>query len=237
MTSMPMCIHASLDETIADLAELVTHTLENTLLQHRECSLVLAGGSTPRALYQRLAQADLAGRVAWERVHVYWGDERCVPQNDASSNYSMACEALLSKVPIKAEHIHPMRAEREPATAAAEYGDLLLGKRLDIVLLGMGADGHIASLFPNGKELEVESAATQSLSPIEPTNRISLSLPTINGAQHVFFLVCGTGKSHRIQEVRAQLQLPIIPSTLPAARVRPNSGPALWFGDRDALST
>ena len=223
--------------TIEGVAEHLAALIAGNVQATGTCTLALAGGSTPRALYERLAQPDYAARIPWPNVQVYWGDERCVGPADPKSNYSMARSALLDHVPVEPDHVHPMRGDLDPAEAAEQYARQLGSDPLDIVLLGMGSDGHTASLFPRGVELNVDTPTAHSQSPIPPTDRITLSLACINRAHQVIFLITGAAKAQRYQEVRAQLRLPIAPSTLPAARVRPRSGPAHWFGDHDALGS
>ena len=227
--------YPTLAATIEGLAEHLAALIAGSVQATGTCSLALAGGSTPRALYERLAQADYAERIPWPNLQIYWGDERCVDPSDPSSNFAMARAALLEHVPLGPEQVHPMRGDLPPAEAAAHYAGELGSDPLDIVLLGMGSDGHTASLFPNGAELSVVAPTAHSLSPLPPTDRITLSLDCINRAHHVLFLVTGASKAQRFAAVREQLRLPVSPNTLPAARVRPRSGPAHWFGDHAAL--
>lgn len=223
--------------TIEGMAEHLAALIAGNVQATGTCSLALAGGSTPRALYERLAQADYVERIPWPNVQVYWGDERCVAPEDPKSNYSMARSTLLDHVPIEPDQVHPMRGDLDPAESAERYAQELGSDPLDIVLLGLGSDGHTASLFPKGPELHVDTPTTHSQSPIPPTDRITLSLACINRSHQVIFLVTGAAKAQRFQEVRAQLRLPITSNTLPAARVRPSSGPAHWFVDHAVLDS
>ncbi|MBN1148015.1 MAG: 6-phosphogluconolactonase [Anaerolineales bacterium] len=214
----------------------------------RRFSLALAGGSTPAETYRLLANAELD----WEHIHVFWGDERCTPPDHPDSNYRMARLALLDHVPIPAQNVQRMRGEISPKQAAAEYEQILRdffalagGARrstpsnpqtFDLVLLGMGADGHTASLFPAAPALEEKErwvVAVPHESPPAPlVTRLSLTLPAINAAAQVVFLVAGADKASRLQEALS----PPCPSqpALPVQRVRPASGDLLWLIDHAA---
>jgi 6-phosphogluconolactonase len=199
-------------------------------------TLALSGGSTPRAAYARLATDDLAHQVDWRLTHVLWGDERCVPPDDPRSNYRMAKEALLDRVPIPAPQIHRMRGEDDPEKAAAEYqGELralLDGGGLDLALLGMGEDGHTASLFPG--QAAVHETARWVVAVPSPEGglwRITLTPAVLNAARNVTFLVSGTSKAARLQQV---LQGPSTPDLLPAQAIRPLRGRLIWMVDQAA---
>ena len=214
-------------------------------------TLALSGGSTPRAAYSRLAAGDCRlatgdSRLAtgdwqlatgdWRLVHILWGDERCVPPDDPRSNYRMAKEALLDRVPIPAQQIHRIRGEDDPEKAAAEYeGELraLLGSEgLDLVLLGLGEDGHTASLFPG--QAAVHETARWVLavpSPDATMWRITLTPAILNAARNVTFVVSGASKAVRLQQV---LQGPFTPDVLPAQAIRPLQGRLTWMVDQAA---
>jgi 6-phosphogluconolactonase len=197
--------------------------------------VALAGGGTPRATYQRLAEPGFAAEVDWPRVQVFFGDERMVPPADASSNYRMAREALLDHVPVAASTVRRIRGELDPAVAADQYAAELGDLPLDLVLLGMGDDGHVASLFPGGPELESAGRrVVQSRSPLPPTPRVSISLDVIRDARHVAVIVTGAAKAARVAQVFAERTSgrPL----LPAARVAPESGSLHWFLDAASAS-
>ncbi|MBE0712247.1 MAG: 6-phosphogluconolactonase [Candidatus Aminicenantes bacterium] len=203
-------------------------------------ALALSGGSTPRGLYGLLA-GDFKNRIPWGRTHLFWGDERCVPQTDPSSNYRLAHETLISRIPIPARNVHPPPVEiRPPAKAALAYekslrvffgaGEIRTPEEtFDAILLGVGADGHTASLFPGSPALEERTRWVRSaLAPAEfsPRKRITLTLPAINASRNAFFLVAGPDKAAVVDfllghpdEARRRF---------PAARVRPR-GRATWF--------
>lgn len=205
---------------------------------HDYFAVAVAGGSTPRALYQRLAAPENAQHIGWSKVHVFWGDERAVPPDYPDSNYRMVKETLLDHVALPASNIHRMQGELEPEQAAAEY-ELTLhsffagraGKiRFDLVLLGMGDDGHTASLFPNTTALdETEKLVAANYVPKLDTWRITLTLPVINAAAHVAFLVSGAGKADTLRQV---LQEP--ERKLPSQLVRPVDGELFWWVDQAA---
>jgi 6-phosphogluconolactonase len=205
-------------------------------------TLALAGGSTPRAAYARLTSDDLARRVEWGLVHVVWGDERCVPPDDPHSNYRMARETLLDHVPIPEEQIHRIRGEDEPEQAALQYerelrelldrgaGSAPAG--LDLVLLGMGEDGHTASLFP-GESAVREAARWVVGVPArqDGTRRVTLTPVVLNAARAIGFMVSGAAKAARLRQV---LQGPFTPDLLPVQVIRPVRGQLTWMVDQGA---
>jgi 6-phosphogluconolactonase len=193
-------------------------------------SLALTGGATPRPVYERLAREDLAGRVEWRRVEIFFGDERAVPPSDSASNYRMAASALLDRVPIPASRIHRMEAERADLDAAARDYERLLPEHLDLLLLGMGADGHTASLFPRSPALD-ESArrVVPATAPVPPRMRLTITPPVIAAARRVAVLVAGADKAATVARV---LEGPPRPRELPAQLALTG----LWFLDHDAAA-
>lgn len=200
-------------------------------------TLALSGGSTPKHLYQRLAAADFAARLDWPRVHLFWGDERCVPPDDPASNYRLARETLLDHLSIPSVNIHRIPGEQEPAQAAARYDrrlrDFFGGlPRFDLILLGLGDDGHIASLFPHTPALqERHRYAVHSTAPVPPIHRVTLTLPVINAAARVLFLVSGAGKAAILRRV---LEGEATADDLPAQLIRPARGEVIWLVDESA---
>lgn len=216
-------------------AEMVATHIRQAAEARGACRLALAGGSTPRPLYRRLSQPDLAEHIPWKQLDVFWADERCVSPEHEASNYRMAQEALLDHVPIPAGQIHRIQGEIEPLRAAAHYADLVGDDPLDMVLLGMGSDGHTASLFPDTPELGHDiRRVVVTRSPVPPIDRVSLGLTAINAARLVVFLVVGPGKAAPLAEVARQLASPA--PRLPAAMVRPTSGALHWFVDDAAAA-
>jgi 6-phosphogluconolactonase len=197
--------------------------------------VALSGGSTPRPLYALLATKGFAARIDWPRVEVFWGDERAVPPDHPASNYRMACEALLDQVPLLSANVHRIRGELPPHQAAAAYQmelEAVLGNdgRFDLILLGLGADGHTASLFPGTPALEERDRPVVAVY-VEQLQawRITLTLPVINAARQVLFLVSGAEKAAALARVRAG-------EPLPAALVQPSRGRLAWLVDFEASS-
>jgi 6-phosphogluconolactonase len=195
--------------------------------------IAASGGSTPRFLYEALASSTFRESIEWASWHVFFCDERAVAPDHRQSNYRLVHDTLLSKVAIPTGQVHRMEAERPDIDgAAAEYSQLLEAERgapprLDVVLLGLGADGHTASLFPGTPALEVDSVwATRGRGTEKPVDRITLTLPTLNAAAHVAFLVTGAAKADALRGV--------VEGAVPAARVRPRDGELLWFLDASA---
>jgi 6-phosphogluconolactonase len=203
-------------------------------------SVALSGGATPRRTYELLAAPPLKDQAPWDRVHVFWGDERCVPLTDPRSNARMAKAAWLDHVPIPPDQIHPLDCSQGPAAAARQY-EAELRKffaggppRLDLVLLGLGDDGHTASLFPGTPALVEKQRWAAAVYLDEPNlHRITLTAPLINQAAVVAFLVAGKSKAGVFQEV---LHGPRDPGRLPAQLIQPQNGELLWLTDLAAAA-
>ena len=205
--------------------------------------MALAGGTTPNALYERLA-TDYRDAVPWHAIHFFWGDERHVPPAHPDSNFRAAYEAMLSRVPVPEAHIHRIHAELpDAATAALEYERTLRREFavdeaalpvFDLVLLGLGPDGHTASLFPGSAALrQTERLVLAPWIEKAQSYRITLSLPVLNHALLVAFLVSGASKA---EVVRAVLEGPDQPDAVPARAVHPSGGRLLWLVDRAAAA-
>jgi 6-phosphogluconolactonase len=203
-------------------------------------SAALAGGSTPRELYERLGRAPYRDQVPWPQVHLFWGDERRVPPDDPGSNYRLAAETFVTRVPLPPENVHRMAGELAPQAAVRAYRrdleDFFCGPRprFDLVLLGLGGDGHTASLFPGAETLEKKTetvAAVEADYAGRPAGRLTLTLPAINTARHVMFLVAGEDKAGIVGEV---LEGPA--GRFPAQRVAPHAGHLTWLLDAGAAS-
>ena len=203
-------------------------------------SVVLSGGSTPGVLYRRLAGEPYRASVPWNGVYLFWGDERCVPPDDPGSNHRLADEVLLSHVPIPPENVYRIQGELEPQMAARAYEQSLVDffcgplARFDLVLLGLGEDGHTASLFPGSPTLEEherQAAAVSAHYQDRPAHRVTLTLPAINAARQVWFLVTGGSKAEIVKAVLGSDK-----GQLPAQRIRPSAGQLTWFLDVAAAS-
>jgi 6-phosphogluconolactonase len=204
-------------------------------------TVALSGGSTPRSTYEMLADESMSRSVDWPKVHIFFGDERMVPPDAAESNYRMANEALLSRVEIPTENVHRIDGVGDAAANASAYELEMRGlfgdevwPRLDHVLLGMGDDGHTASLFP-GTHALVEGRLWVAPNWVEKLGvwRVTLTAPVINAARRITFLVTGAGKAARLREV---LKGERDPSSLPSQLINPSDGILEWFVDRAAAA-
>jgi 6-phosphogluconolactonase len=202
-------------------------------------SLALSGGSTPKVMFELLASNAYQPRVDWAKVQIFFADERCVPPDHKDSNYRMAHETLLSKVPIPGDNVYRMAGELDPNEAATEYGQMLKEKfsdgGLDLILLGMGDDGHTASLFPGTaavKEAKHRCVANYAENSTTGKSwRITLTAPFINRARAVMVLVAGESKAKRLAEV---LEGPREPERLPVQLIDPSPGKLIWIVDAAA---
>jgi len=220
----------------AEAAERFVHAADEAIRLSGKFSVALAGGSTPKALFELLANDVNRDRVDWPNIHVYFGDERTVPPDHKDSNYGMARATLLSKVPILESQVHRMRGEIQPEEAAKEYGQLLKEHfgdgGLDLILLGMGDDGHTASLFPGTPALaEPKHRAFANPVPKLNTTRITMTAPFINRAREVLITVTGANKASRLSEV---LEGPRDTERLPVQLIAPVNGKLAWLVDAAA---
>lgn len=209
--------------------ELATHYIAS----HGRFNVALAGGSTPRRLYEYLASAEFSSQLDWSRLHIYFGDERSVAHDHPDSNYRMAREALFDHVLIPPAHIHPFETQLDVRRAAAAYARLLHQSlplteglpRFDLILLGMGPDGHTASLFPATCILHDERLAAAVYVEKLHTWRLSLTYPVINNADHVWLLVTGENKSQVLGELNGPTS-----DRYPVSKIKPR-GELLWYLD------
>jgi 6-phosphogluconolactonase len=223
-----------------DAAALVTELAESSIAARGHFSIALSGGSTPKALYARLAGDPHAARIEWARVHVFWGDERCVPPDHPDSNYRMARETLLDHVPIPSGNIHRMPGEENPSQAAEEYARTLADHfdepmpRFDLILLGMGDDGHTASLFPYSLALTITDRAVVAQYVVKLSAwRLTLTYPAINNAMTVAFLIAGAGKAEMLTRV---LNGARDIGEIPSQGIAPAQGRLLFLVDRAAAA-
>lgn len=226
--------------TLTRVAAQEFQRLAETAVQERgKFSVALSGGNTPRAVYSILASEHKD--LPWDRIHIFFGDERHVPPDHPDSNFRMASESLLSKVPIPEKNIHRVQAELDAEAAAAEYEQQLSSffqlkdhewPRFDLIFLGIGEDGHTASLFPGSKALS-EASRRVVANWVEKfkTFRITFTFPVLNHAAEVAFLVSGSGKAQILSEI-----LQPGPPKYPAQKIQPENGRLLWLVDQEAGS-
>jgi 6-phosphogluconolactonase len=217
----------------AEAAERFTHAAEAAVARRGRARIAVSGGSTPKAAFHLLADAaqPWRARMPWEKLDLYWVDERCVPPDHPDSNYRMTREALLDLVPLPPAQVHRMEGELEPEAGAARYESLLRNTfrlegaespRFDLIALGMGPDGHTASLFPHTEAIHAMGGlVAANYVPQKEMWRITLTWPVINQASEVFFLIGGADKAEVLKDV---LTGPRDPETLPSQLIWPASG-------------
>jgi len=200
------------------------------LAQKDGFTVALSGGSTPKMLYQMLAE-EFREQVPWSSTHFFWSDERHVPPDHPDSNYRMAHEALLSHVPVPASNVHRVHSENPSAQEAAGEYEQTIVPRIDLILLGLGTDGHTASIFP-GSDVLHETKRLVAAPWVEKLNtyRITMTLPLLNNGASIVFLVSGAEKAEIVRQVLEG------PKKYPAQFVQPVNGELLWMLDRDAAS-
>lgn len=249
--------YPNLEALSSAAAEFICTLAGEYVHEHGVFTIALSGGKTPESLYENLARRPYDARMPWPRVHVFWGDERCVPPDHPDSNFAMALRVLISKVPLPSQNVHRIPAEIEPPEDAAKaYERILRGffessiksdahppssgkgepfSSFGLVLLGMGKDGHTASLFPDGQALEEGRrwvAAVRDPHGSPPVPRITLTLPVINRAACILFMVSGSGKSEVVHSI---LEDPdSAGQRYPAARVNPE-GRVVWLIDEKTV--
>ncbi|HEV2799148.1 MAG TPA: 6-phosphogluconolactonase [Pyrinomonadaceae bacterium] len=235
-------IYANAEEVARAAAHRFAELARGNIGGNGRFSVALAGGSTPKRIYELLATEDVGAEVDWSNVHIFFGDERTVPPDHNDSNYRMANEALLSRVGLPPENIHRMRGEGDAVANARLYEDELRGyfgddaawPEFDLMMLGMGDDGHTASLFPGTHALDVHAAwVTANWVEKFDTYRVTLTAPAINHARQVMFIVTGAGKAERLLEV---LHGAHEPHRLPSQLIRPRTGALTWFLDEAAAA-
>ena len=230
-------------ELFAAAAEEVVRAAEEAVAARGRFTIALSGGSTPKSLFNLLA-TNARSTLPWDRMFFFWGDERHVPPTDPDSNYRMADEAMLSKIPVAAGNVFRIVAENPDAAAAAEAYEQTLRKffqlgpgefpRFDLILLGIGPDGHTASLFPGTAALQEKSRLVVA-NWVEKlkTSRITLTLPVLNAGRCVAFLVSGTDKADALKAV---LEGDAPGEQYPSKLVKPSDGKLIWLVDRAAAS-
>ncbi len=202
-------------------------------------AVAISGGSTPRRLYTLLGSGGYRDQIDWQHVHFFWADERCVPMDHEESNFRMAFDRLLSKVSLPEENMHRIRGEDDPERGAGAYEEevrrffgMLRLPIFDLIILGMGEDGHTASLFPGSKSLEETVRLAIPVYLKEPgKNRITLTLPVLNHADQILFLVAGPSKAAVLSEILGDGEKK---KDYPAGLINPDHGKVIWLIDRGA---
>lgn len=224
------------------LSEAFTHFLQEKVLTGKEISLALSGGSTPKVIFDYWSE-NCKTELPWDKILLFWGDERCVPPNDSMNNYAMTKEHLLDKIDIPTNNIFRIHGENEPDEEAVWYSNVLnaeLAKankipEFDLVILGLGDDGHTASIFPYQIDLwNSMSNCVVAAHPESGMKRISITGRIINNAKHVVILSTGEGKAKRVKEIIKTREQFI--NVYPAAKIAPKSKQLHWFLDEAAAS-
>ncbi|MBC5829483.1 MAG: 6-phosphogluconolactonase [Candidatus Eremiobacteraeota bacterium] len=226
----------SLDDVARSLADRFVSDAQVAITQRGAFYVALSGGSTPRPTYKQLAGEPRIDQISWKKVFIYFGDERCVPPNDSESNFKLANDTLLLAVNIPTENIHRMKGEDDPKSAAVQYEQILrhdMGEypRFDLILLGMGPDGHTASLFPGTVNSDDEKFVDAPFVAKFGTYRITITPRTINASRHVIIATAGEEKA---QALAAALHGPYNPDIYPVQLVQPTDGKLTWLVDRAA---
>ncbi len=217
------------------LAEWITEYIEVSLRKQQRFTWALTGGSSPKILYDLLSQPPFRERIAWEKLHFFWGDERAVPFDDERNNAKMCFDHLLNRVPVKNDQVHTMRTDMDPMDSAREYEKILRkyfddnGNSFDLVLNGMGEDGHTLSLFPGTAVIHEEKAWVKSFYlEAQAMFRITLTAPIVNRASRIVFLTFGSAKAHALYQV---IRGPHNPELYPSQIINPIQGELHWFVD------
>lgn len=235
----------NLDELSSELAETIVRIAVSAVNNRGKFTLALSGGSTPSSLYSKLAESKYSDRMPWQSTYIFWGDERCVSHDNADSNYRMARQSFLDKIDIPESNIFATTGQdKNPAEAAAGYAKTLVEffglsehsqPSFDLILLGLGPEGHTASIFPGSPVLNASDKLVMSVW-VESKNadRITFTLPVINAARHVIFMVSGAGKKQILPEVIRLSEKENV--RLPAQYINPVAGALEWYVDEAAAS-
>jgi 6-phosphogluconolactonase len=238
---MQLHVFKDAGELSSSVAKWIAETIGDSLKKQDRFTIALSGGSTPQRLHKILAASPYNEQVDWSKLHVFWGDERAVPFEDSRNNAKMAYDTLLNFVPVPAAQIHVMRTDIAPEQSAAEYEKILHqyfplngpSYSFDLVLLGMGDDGHTLSLFPGTEVIHEEKAwAKAFFLKAQDMYRITLTKSIVNRSARVAFLTTGTSKAHALKEV---LEGPYHPDLYPSQEIRP-AGELHWFVDQAAAA-
>lgn len=223
-----------------ELNSAFTDLLKSVLSKNGSVTLGLSGGSTPKSLFKYWSEKH-ANDIDWSAIRFFWGDERCVPPTDDESNYKMTKEFLFDNLNVPTGNIFRIHGEDVPATEAVRYGSVLTDQlrfvdgipSFDILMLGMGDDGHTASIFPHQMDLwDSNDFCVVATHPVSGQKRVSLTGKVINAAKHITFLVTGESKAEKVQEILGDREQ--VRTIYPAARVAPQNGKLIWFLDKKA---
>ncbi|MBK9983653.1 MAG: 6-phosphogluconolactonase [Saprospiraceae bacterium] len=235
-----LSIFQTVDELNHAAAEFIIVSASASLAAHGKFVIALSGGQTPQKIYSLLAEPAFRKKLDWTKIFIFWGDERCVPLNDVRNNAHQALSVLLDKVPIPPGNIHRIKVNLSPKEAAMHYQRELQHffgknpKRFDLILLGLGDNGHTASLFPGTSILDNKNSGVESLYVEEDKmHRVSMTAPLINQAHKILFLVTGPQKAGVLNTV---LNGPFQPALYPAQLINPVDGELFWMVDQSAAS-
>jgi 6-phosphogluconolactonase len=221
--------------------EVLCSAAKESIEEHKNFTLAISGGFTPRKMHQMMTTEPYISQMSWDKTHIFWVDERCVPAENPSSNYGIAKTDFLDKIPIDKSRVHPMHGEIPPEAGADSYQQELTDffnlkenqiPVFDLIFLGIGTDGHTASLFPGQRALdEKERLAVHVKGGIPNIDRITMTFPVLNNARQIVFLASGEKKATIIRQTvkNAKFQLP-------AQMVKPKIGSLIWILDKDAAS-
>jgi len=232
-------IFALPEELAAECAKEIARLINRSAEKKKIFTIALSGGSTPELLFTKLGE-EYSKSVQWESVHVFWGDERCVPPDDSESNFGMTLSRFLSKIEIPAENIHRIKGEDDPEGEALRYSDEISRfteekdglPAFSMVILGMGEDGHTASIFPGHSELLISDKICEvAVHPVSGQKRITITGRVINNADSVYFLVTGKKKQDVLDKI---LNDKPAAKSYPAYFIEPVDGDLIWYLDRDA---
>jgi 6-phosphogluconolactonase len=237
---MAVAIYPDSNTLSHEAAQYIVRLATEAIASHGYFTIALSGGSTPKALYTLLGNEPYHGQIDWALVEIFWSDERCVPPDSSDSNYQLAQEVLLSKIPIAANQVHRMPADKVDRDEASHEYTLEMQRvfgtdgipSFDLLQLGMGPEGHTASLFPHQASLHEQQRLVMPVNvPKPPPPRLTFTPPLLNAARHVLFLVTGSEKADALQAV---LEGSYQPEEYPAQIIRPPHGEVTWMLDTAA---
>lgn len=236
---MELIIKKDAEELNRDFADWIADYIEKILQEQDRFTIVLSGGSTPKKLYQLLASDAFKNKIAWSKIHFFWGDERYVPLTDDRNNARMAFENLLNRVPVKKENVHIIQTDISPESSATAYEKLLhqyfpdKNHSFDLVLLGMGDNAHTLSLFPGYEVVHEKNKWVDAVFLKEQDMfRITLTAPVVNAARRVAFLVSGIDKAASLYHVMSN---ELDPDLYPSQMIQPFNGELYWWVDKAAV--